>query len=241
MDPNTPGSLDEQVAELRSRVRLLEQALKTHGISLQTENAAPQLPPPSPPPAAQIPAVPELSQRVTVPRFGAPASASHKNQASLESRIGSQWFNRIGILAVLIGMAWFLKLAIDNHWIGPLGRVLVGLIAGAGLIVWSERIRSRGYSGFSYSLKALGSGILYLSLWAAFSLFHLIPAAVAFAAMIELTAFNGSRAWMQYADLLAVGAIAGCLSTPLLVSTGANHEATLFSNLLLLDAGVLIA
>ena len=42
---------------------------------------------------------------------------------SLESRIGSQWFNRIGILAVLIGVAWFLKLAIDNHWIGPLGRV----------------------------------------------------------------------------------------------------------------------
>ena len=34
---------------------------------------------------------------------------------------------------MLIGMAWFLKLAIDNHWIGPLGRVLVGLIAGVGL------------------------------------------------------------------------------------------------------------
>ena len=72
-----------------------------------------------------------------------------------------------GILAVLIGMAWFLKMAIDNHWIGPLGRVLIGLIAGAGLMVWSERFRSRGYSGFSYSLKALGSGVFYLSLWAA--------------------------------------------------------------------------
>ena len=36
MDPNTPGSLDEQIAELRSRVRLLEEALKTYGIVLQT-------------------------------------------------------------------------------------------------------------------------------------------------------------------------------------------------------------
>ena len=152
----------------------------------------------------------------------------------------SQWFNRVGILAVLIGMAWFLKLAIDNHWIGPLGRVLIGLVAGAGLIAWSERFRSRGYAAFSYSLKAVGSGVLYLSLWAAFSLFHLIPAGAAFAAMIVVTAFNGFMAWMQDAELLALYAIAGGLSTPMLLSTGENHEVTLFSYLLLLDVAVLI-
>ena len=83
-------------------------------------------------------------------------SPEHEEQ-SLESRIGSQWFNRIGILAVLIAAAWFLKLAIDNHWIGPLGRVLIGLVAGAGLIAWSERFRTHGYAAFSYSLKAVGS------------------------------------------------------------------------------------
>lgn len=249
MDPNTPGSLDEQIAELRSRVRLLEEALKTYGIVLQTGSTAPQpahpfaeaiLPPAPPPPAPQIGAAPAFPQRIAVPRFGATASASQKNKGSLESRIGSQWFNRIGILAVLIGMAWFLKLAIDNHWIGPLGRVLVGLIAGVGLIVWSERIRSSGYSGFSYSLKALGSGILYLSLWAAFSLFHLIPAAVAFAAMIVVTAFNGFMSWSQDSELLALYAIVGGLSIPILVSTGENSEVTLFSYLLLLDIAVLV-
>jgi uncharacterized membrane protein len=248
MDPNITGNLEEQIADLRSRVRLLEQALKTHGIVLQTENTAPQPAQPvagatltpAPPPAAQIGAVPTLPQRVAVPRFVSSASASHTNKGSLESRIGSQWFNRIGILAVLIGMAWFLKLAIDNHWIGPLGRVLVGLIAGAGLIVWSEIIRSRGYSGFSYSLKALGSGILYLSLWAAFSLFHLIPAAVAFAAMIVVTAFNGFMSWSQDSELLALYAIVGGLSVPVLVSTGENSEVTLFSYLLLLDIAVLV-
>jgi uncharacterized membrane protein len=243
MDPNTIGSLEEQIAELRSRVRLLEESLKTQGIVLETENAAPPPappPPPPPPPAAQIGDVAAFPQRVIVPRFGSPASASHKDKDSLESRIGSQWFNRIGILAVLIGMAWFLKLAIDNHWIGPLGRVLIGLIAGAGLIVWSERFRSRGYNGFSYSLKALGSGILYLSLWAAFSLFHLIPAAVAFAAMIVVTAFNGFMSWSQDSELLALYAIAGGLSIPVLVSTGVNSEVTLFSYLLLLDIAVLV-
>src|SRR6185312_4249198 len=122
------------------------------------------------PPRPSAPAAP--------PPFLAQQSATADR--SLESRIGSQWFNRIGILAVLIGMAWFLKLAIDNHWIGPAGRVLIGIIAGAALIAWSERFRARGYSGFSYSLKAIGTGVLYLSLWAAYSLFHLLPAPVAF-------------------------------------------------------------
>src|SRR3984885_5809667 len=248
MDPNNTGSLDEQIADLCSRVRLLEEALKTHGIVLRAENTSPQPAhplaeatlPPAPPTAVPIGPTPGLPPRVTVPRFGSPASAPQKNKGSLESRIGSQWLNRIGILAVLIGMAWFLKLAIDNHWIGPLGRVLVGLIAGSGLIVWSERFRSRGYSGFSYSLKALGSGILYLSLWAAFSLFHLIPAAAAFAAMIVVTAFNGFMSLSQDSELLALYAIAGGLSIPILVSTGENSEVTLFSYLLLLDIAVLV-
>src|ERR1700678_3671455 len=237
MDPNTPGSLDEQIADLRSRVRLLEEALKTHGIVLQTGSATPPLPPPPPPP--RVAAVPGLPQAVAVPRFSSSASASRKDKASLESRIGSQWFNRIGILAVLIGMAWFLKLAIDNHWIGPLGRVLIGLLAGAALIAWSERFRARDYGAFSYSLKAIGSGILYLSLWAAFSLFHLLPAGAAFALMVVVTAFNGFMAWIQDAELLALYAVVGGLSTPLLLSTGENHEVVLFSYLLLMDIAVL--
>ncbi len=166
--------------------------------------------------------------------------ALQKTAARSKSRIGSQWFNRVGILAVLIGMAWFLKLAIDNEWIGPLGRVLIGLIAGAALIAWSERFRSHGFAAFSYSLKAVGSGILYLSLWAAFSFFHIVPSGAAFVAMILVTAFNGYMAWVQDAELLALYAIVGGYSTPILVSTGENHEVTLFSYVLLLDIAVLV-
>jgi uncharacterized membrane protein len=167
------------------------------------------------------------------------SNAGGGDTQSLESRIGSQWFNRVGILAVLIGVAWFLKLAFDNHWIGPRGRVMIGLLAGAGLIAWSERFHKRGFAIFSYSLKAIGSGTLYLSLWAAFQLYALMPAGAAFASMIAVTAFNGYMAWTQDAELLALYAIAGGLSTPLLVSTGGNHEVTLFTYLLMLDLAVL--
>jgi uncharacterized membrane protein len=249
MDPTPAGTLEQQLAELRARVRRVEDALSRQGIALEREPAPPIQPPPQPSPASSAPSAPPpppLPVAPAPPPFPARPALSYAapqpaaDGPSLESRIGSQWFNRIGILAVLIGAAWFLKFAFDNHWIGPLGRVLIGLISGAALVAWSERFRGRGYLVFSYSLKAVGSGILYLSLWAAFSYFHLISATVAFVAMILVTAFNGFMAWRQDAELLALYAIAGGLSTPLLVSTGGNHEITLFSYLLLLDAAVLI-
>jgi len=199
---------------------------------------APSSAPASPPAPAFPPGPPPAP--VPVPQFRTLEPAPTGDSRSLESRIGSQWFNRIGILALLIGVAWFLKFAFDNHWIGPLGRVLIGLLAGAALIAWSERFHKRRYVVFSYSLKAVGSGTLYLSLWAAFQLYALIPAGVAFAAMIAVTAFNGYMAWIQDSELLALYAIAGALSTPLLVSTGGNHEITLFTYLLMLDLAVLV-
>ncbi len=277
MDPNLPGSLEDQIGELRSRISLLEEALRSRGIivkqgaagfaSQARETTPPQgagpeqqhpIPPtPYPPqpgapppqwPAGQAQQWPPYAQGVRPPyasgvqppNFGYAPQANAEDARSLESRIGSQWFNRIGILAVLIAVAWFLKYAFDNHWIGPLGRVAFGLIAGAALIVWSERFERRGYAPFAYSLKAVGSGTLYLSLWAAFSVYHLIPAGAAFAAMIAVTAFNGLMCWIQDAELLALYAIAGGLITPMLVSTGGNHEITLFSYLLILDLAVLV-
>ncbi len=243
MNEDTLDSLAEQVATLRSRVGLLEDALRSYGIVV-SEGAEPDLKQVREQPSTLVRPVPAKqpntpSDPALAPPLPGFTLSWEAKQPSLESRIGSQWFNRIGILAVLVGMAWFLKLAIDNHWVGPLGRVLIGLLAGAGLLAWSERFQRRGYPAFSYSLKALGSGILYLSLWAAFFLFHLIPAGAAFAAMVAVTAFNAFLSWREDSELLALYSIVGGLSTPVLVSTGGNHQVSLFSYLLMLDAAVL--
>jgi len=253
MIPTPSGSAEEQLRELRVRMARVEEALRARGI-LHEPEAAPAAGAPdqstlparvSPPATAAFPErtpPPPAFAAPWLPSFTSvkPAPARVADAPSLESRIGSQWFNRIGILAVLIGVAWFLKLAFDNRWIGPLGRVLIGLLAGAALIGWSERFQRRGFAAFAYSLKAIGSGTLYLSLWAAFSLYALLPAGAAFAAMILVTAFNGFMSWRQDAELLALYAVAGGLSTPLLVSTGENHEAALFTYLLILDLAVLV-
>ena len=157
----------------------------------------------------------------------------------LESRIGSHWLNRIGISAVLIGVSYFLKFAFDNNWIGPTGRIVIGLIAGIAVVIWSERFRSRGYRTFSYSLKAVGIGVLYLSLWAAYQVYGLIPGGVAFATMLTVTVATAVMAWSQDAEILAAFALIGGFSTPLLLSTGENRELALFSYVAMLDLGSL--
>ncbi len=159
---------------------------------------------------------------------------------SLERRIGSQWLNRVGVVAVLVGVSYFLKLAIESGWIGPGIRVVLGLMAGAGLFWWSERFRRPNSLAFSYSLKAVGVGILYLSLWASFQLYHLLPGAAAFVAMMIVTAATAGVAVVEDAELPAGLALLGGLLTPVLCGNDENHEAVLFCYLLLLSLGALV-
>ncbi len=169
--------------------------------------------------------------------FSKPPETSKRpeREVSLENRIGGQWLNRVGIVAVLVGLSYFLKLAFENDWIGPPIRVAIGLAIGLGLLLWSNRFRKRGFNGFSYSLKAIAFGAMYLSLWAAFQFFHLITAPVAFGAMVAVTVTAAALSLRQDSELLAAFALVGGFLTPVLVSTNQNQEVSLLSYLALLD------
>jgi uncharacterized membrane protein len=235
-------ALQQRVARLELELAALQSGIAAKGadqrVAWRPSSAVPTAPPPLPvlgsPPPATVRRVTSQAWASARP-FAAPVPESRD---SFESRLGSQIFNRIGIVLLLSGTAYFLKLAIDRQWIGPTGRVLTGLLAGAALVVWSERFRHKGFAAFSYSLKALGSGVLYLSLWAAFQLFHLLPAPAALLLMVAVTAWNAYMAWVQDSELLAVYAMAGGFATPMLLSTGANHEVFLFTYLLAIDVAI---
>ncbi|HEY1730989.1 MAG TPA: DUF2339 domain-containing protein [Terriglobales bacterium] len=228
-----------QVAELTRRVYRLEGLL-----SARAELAI--APPPQPPTVRDIPAMPAVEPSTNVPPpplSTVPASIAAKQparpKASLESRIGGQWLNRVGIVAVLVGLSYFLKLAFENNWIGPATQVLIGIAAGIGLLLWSERFRGKGYPGFAYSLKAVSVGALYLSLWAASQYYHLVPSTVTFLGMVLVTLTSAALSLRQDAELLAAFALVGGFLTPVLISTGQNREFALFCYLALLDLGIL--
>lgn len=175
-----------------------------------------------------------------VPSHGEPLhSQPRRPRADLEARIGSQWLNRIGIAALLIGISYFLRYAFENNWIGPAAQILMGIFAGVALVMWSERFRIRGYQTFSYSLKAVGIGALYLSLWAAVQVYSLLSVGVAFSGMVVVTAATATFALLQNAEILAALSLAGGFATPVLLATGHNREVQLFAYLALLDAATL--
>jgi uncharacterized membrane protein len=234
--------------DLTTRVYRIERAMGLEPIP--ASQPLPQVPaathlvlgerPPSEPPAAPSSQLPRVAVPPIYPSSPRSQRAASTSDGGLESRIGSHWLNRVGISAVLIGVSYFLKYAFDNNWIGPAGRVTIGLLAGIAAVLWSERFRSRGYQIFSYSLKAVGIGVLYLSLWAAFQVYNLFPGSVAFIAMLVVTAATAALALSQDAEILAAFALTGGFITPVLLSTGQNRELALFSCVAVLDLAVLV-
>ena len=192
--------------------------------------------------------VQELSERVArleriddrAPFSPRPEPIPIRPQPSLESRLGSQYLNRAGIIALLVGVSYFLHLAFTNDWIGPAVRVGIGLGGGLAIVWLGHLFEQRRYTAFGLSLKALGIGALYLSVWAGFQLYHLFSMPVGAAAMIIVTAITVAMSSLQQSEGLAALAFTGGFATPVLLYTGKDLYGDLFSYMVLLSAAMLL-
>lgn len=185
------------------------------------------------------PAMPRMEERE--PALAQPAK---KSWFSLEGRdlemiIGGNWFSRIGILAIILSVGFFLKYAFENQWIGPAGRVMIGVLLGLGFLGGGERLRGKGYRYYAHGLSGGGIAILYLAFFAAFSRYQLIGQVPAFALMSMVTAAAVLLAARYDALAIAVLGLIGGFLTPIMLSTGRDNQVGLFSYIALLDLGVL--
>ncbi|HEU4596662.1 MAG TPA: DUF2339 domain-containing protein [Pyrinomonadaceae bacterium] len=156
-----------------------------------------------------------------------------------ESVVGGSWFAWAGIIAITFGVAFILKLAFENEWIGPPVRVLLGALGGGALLVVGERLRHKGFRQYAYILSGGGVLILYLSIYAARAFYDLIGPLPAFALMAGVTALAVLLSVRLDALPVAVLGLVGGFLTPLLLSTGRDNQVGLFTYVALLDAGVL--
>ena len=216
--------IQQRLTRLEERLAVIEHRL---GIAPATPAPAPVVVAPPPPPPPPMPAPPIGGVRP-------------KPATSMESLIGAHWLNRIGIAALLVGAAFFLKYAFENEWIGPAARVGIGLAAGAALLVWSDRFHLRGHRMFAHSLEVVAVGVLYLSLWAASETYSLIGNGAAFTGMVIVTAALVGLALRHESEFLAGLALTGGFLTPVLLSTGVNREVALFTYVALLDIAALV-
>ncbi|MBK6848131.1 MAG: DUF2339 domain-containing protein [Proteobacteria bacterium] len=157
-------------------------------------------------------------------------------QPSLEERIGLVWFNRIGAAVLLLGVAYFFKYAVDNAWIGPVGRVAIGAFVGSALLVLAEWLRPRTRLVFIHALVGVGLAILLFSAYAAFGFYQLLPLPIAFAVLALVVLLGGALALHHQSEAVLVIALVAGLATPVLLSTGQDRPFALFSYLLVLTA-----
>lgn len=156
-----------------------------------------------------------------------------------EALIGGRWLNRIGALALILGMAFFLKYAIDNNWISEPLRVGMGLLVGLSLLGGARRAFRNTLTIFAQGLLGSGLAVLYLSLYAASDFYHLIPTPVALAAMGCVTALAFAQA-LHY-DSLSVALLAwiGGFATVPLIGVSGTDAVGVIGYIVLLDAGIL--
>ncbi|HEX5154715.1 MAG TPA: DUF2339 domain-containing protein [Parafilimonas sp.] len=162
-----------------------------------------------------------------------------RNNPDIEKFIGENLINKIGIAVLILGIAFFVKYAIDKEWINEVGRISIGLFCGIVLIFLSYRLR-KNYRSFSSVLVGGGLTVFYFTIAFAFHQYNLLSQSAAFIIMVIITAFAVALSILYDRIELAILATIGGFITPFLVSRGEGNYMVLFTYLTILNAGLIV-
>jgi len=149
----------------------------------------------------------------------------------------TDWLMKLGALFVLLAIAWFVRYAIVNNWIGEMGRVALGLIVSAGILVGGfSQIKKRPIPG--QVLMAIGTLGILITVYIARNYYDIFTPMTAMGITIFTVVMISIIAVVNESLSLAVTALLGGIASPLLINS--HEENYLFLNLylLILNCGV---
>jgi uncharacterized membrane protein len=156
----------------------------------------------------------------------------------LEESVVGTWFPRLGALALVLGAGFGFRYAVDRGWIGPGARVASGIAIGVLLLLLGETTKRRGWAGYAQAVTGGGVAVLYLTVWASFALYGMVPDPVAFALLVGVTTLAAGLALRHDSVALAVLATLGGFLNPIVVGRGAVDAAGVYAYTVALDLGV---
>src|SRR3989337_1141866 len=220
-------SSPENVRETQGEKTLLkkEEASKPEGSVMDPQAILRSLHQPARPPVQQVP-------KPRKPGF-------FERNPDLEKFIGENLANKIGIGILVLGIGFFVKYAIDQDWINPIGRVFIGILCGGILLGVAHKMR-KTFVAFSSVLVGGGIAVLYLTITIAFHEYHLFSQAAAFIMTLVITSFAVVLSLGYNRVELAIVAILGGFASPFMVSTGEGNYVVLFTYIFVLDVGMLV-
>jgi uncharacterized membrane protein len=151
---------------------------------------------------------------------------------------GGNTLARVGVVLLFIGVAFMIKYATEHVRV-PIALRLSGVALGAIVMLvvgWRLRVKRPGYA---MVVQGGAIGVLYLTVFGALQLYHLLPPLFAFVLLTWIALAAAVLAVRQDALPLAVVGVTGGFLAPLLASTGDGNEALLFGYYLVLNVGIL--
>lgn len=241
LSPDPPPNLSSQPATTVSPSRPLpvtDAALSKEDLPKQGRAAAPT----SEPSAAADATTQEIAEKtwqenerqlnVYEPGFMGRGFVAVKNWL-----FGGNTLVRSGIVILFIGISFLLKYAAEHTYVPIEFRLAAIAFSGVALLILGWRLRAKR-TEYSWALQGGGVGILYLTTFATFKLYELIPANIAFVLLIAVAFLSALIAVMQSAIALAVLGFAGGFLAPIFTSTGHGSHVSLFSYYLVLNLGI---
>lgn len=162
-------------------------------------------------------------------------------QGGIERQFGGRAFVWIGGVALALAGFFLVKYSIETGILTEDVRVILGVVFGLALLAGSQAVRARKQiaDGTRIAQALAGAGIadLYGSLFAATTLYHLIPSWLGFAAMAAVTA-TALILSLRHGSPIAVLGLIGGYATPTLIQ-GDPNTPLLFGYLYLVCAGII--
>ena len=238
-----------RIINLERQVKSLKLILARNGMSIEEKDYIKEVPPTTTDPSKNLK---DISQSKLEKSDNLIESYKKRfnNIFDLELILGGNWLARIGVFAVLIGTAFFLKLAIDNKWIDETGQVTLGILTGLIFIGLGEYFY-RSYPKYAQTLFGGGIGILYISVFAAFAIHSMFGLYITISMIFLITLTSSLLALKHDSASLATIGIIGAFLAPFVISAGNSNlispDSSNYNNLksqflfyvILLDLGVL--
>jgi uncharacterized membrane protein len=246
IDKTSPSSntiINDAIAldksEYDQGVQVKAEHQKTDNNQIPTKEPTPISAPKQKQPISVTPKLkPETSTRRTPPVMPHQPSWLEKGiKKAWDWLIGGNSVARVGVLILFFGVSFLLKYAADNDMLPAELRLAAAAIGSIVLLVLGWRLKDKNQD-YGLLLQGAGIGMLYLTAFSTYYLYHFISVGFAFGLLVLISAFATALAVLQNSLTLALAGFIGGYLTPVMVSTGTNNYIALFSYYALLNTAV---
>jgi uncharacterized membrane protein len=183
--------------------------------------------------------IPEIPRPVAI----APGAAQDEGfKLNLEQLVGGKAASFVGIAALITGIVMFVGYAIQHQWIGPAGRVLMGLFSGVALIVLGHFAETRGKNLrlLARVLTGGGASLFYFSVFSAYHMYHLISPVTAAACLAASAAGVFWLSVVYGSEAVAMLGLVGAFLTPQLAGGDFAHGIFPLAFIAVVDAPAIV-